>query len=401
MSFFKSIADLSTQCQDLFRLYYGLTVSNTMRPDLIEAQSITLNRWVYYDAPIFKGRGLIDWRLGEGSHLYCEMMEVLQRLATALNSQVKNLRSESPEQLTRRGHSQQSINDILEDLMESTRSIRRYCAMKQPVHAFGYVEYDKDTGESLMGKFETETLFRLHKLFKGTSKEIMARLYKTMCLRHQHFCLLKATLGATLDAEHMDGPAQSKKQVSEQQLSKSGVLSNLNLPNCPKMPPGCSEIHCPYCCRSYPVDEYNDENWPRHIVRDLMPFVCVMEPCPSPNAMFESYENWTFHMEQHHSQKAWICRRHTPAMHFKEKEAFKSHMISSHGAHHIMAYDAIKPIPPTLLPFEPLERCPLCDEYDSAQECESVNEHIARHLVSLSLMSLPEDFLRPRKANCS
>lgn len=117
--------------------------------------------------------------------------------------------------------------------------------------------------------------------------------------------------------------------------------------------------------------------------------------------MFESYEEWTFHMEQHHSQKAWICRRHTLAIHFEEKEAFKSHMISSHGAHHITTYYAIKPLEPTLLPFEPLEHCPLCDEYDSPHGSETVNEHIARHLVSLAQTSLPEDFLRPRKADGS
>lgn len=262
MSFFKSIADLSTQCQELFSLYYGLSVSNTMRPALTEAQSITFNRWVYYDAPIFQGRGLIDWRLGEGSDLYCEMVEVLQRLATALNSQVRDLRSKGLGQLTRRGHTQQSINEILVDLMESTRSIRRYCAMRQPVHALGYVKYDKDTGESIMGRFKTETLFRLHKMFRGTSKEIIARLHKTMCLRHQHFCLLKAKLGATLDAKPMDGSTQTEKHVSEQQLSKSGVLSAWELPSCPKMPPGCSEIYCPYCCRSYPAEEYSGENWP-------------------------------------------------------------------------------------------------------------------------------------------
>ncbi|KAH0494714.1 hypothetical protein TgHK011_008305 [Trichoderma gracile] len=458
-----SISQLSTQCRDLFSLYYGLAVPKSMQPGLIETQLITLNRWVYYDAPTFEGRRLIDWRIGQGSKLYSEIMEVLERLAKALNSKVNDLRTENPEQLTPRESPQQSIGDILDDLMESMRSIHRYHAMRQPVHAFGYVEYDEHTGDNLMSKFKTSMLSSLHKMFKGTSEEMISRLHTTMYLRHQHFCLLKAKLGAAHDPELIDGsapmsppptperpsgvkrlrnrsssrrrasrkvhrgdrvrksptrmasaalavmttrsstnqPPQTEKQISEQLLSKPDVSSVGRFPSRPKMSPGCSEMYCPYCCRSYPAQEFTEENWPRHVTRDLMPFVCVMQSCPMPNAMFESYEEWTRHMEQHHSPKAWICRKHTPVIHFKDKEAFKSHMIGSHGAHFITGYDAIQPLPPTLLPFQPLKRCPLCDHYDSEHDGESVHEHIARHLISLSLMSLPKDFLRPRTASYS
>ncbi|PTB71322.1 hypothetical protein M440DRAFT_1473639 [Trichoderma longibrachiatum ATCC 18648] len=141
------------------------------------------------------------------------------------------------------------------------------------------------------------------------------------------------------------------------------------------------------------ANEFTEEKWPRHIVRDLMPFICVMESCPIPNAMFDSFEEWTQHMEQHHRQSGWVCRCGGNTFYFHDEGEYMRHMVYSHGVDPVEDWEALTEDNAELLPFRPLERCPFCDYYDNTVGCEDVNEHIARHLLSLAQLSLPEDFL--------
>ncbi|ETR96945.1 hypothetical protein M419DRAFT_39796 [Trichoderma reesei RUT C-30] len=171
------------------------------------------------------------------------------------------------------------------------------------------------------------------------------------------------------------------------------MLSEADLPPRPDIPHGCTEIHCPYCCRTYPIIEFTEENWRLHIIRDLMPFICVMESCPIPNAMFNSSEDWTQHMEEHHREGGWVCRCEDNTFYFHDEDEYMRHMVHDHDADPVEDFEALTEDNAEPLPFRPLESCPFCDHYDNTSGSEGVNEHIFQHLFSFSQLSLPEDFL--------
>ncbi|KAL6872222.1 hypothetical protein HDV57DRAFT_505988 [Trichoderma longibrachiatum] len=449
-----SVSDLSAQCKDLFRQCRLLAKLDLSQAGLIENQSLIFNLWVYYDSPVFEKRGMIDWRIGTGHVLHSEVTGLLERLARALNQKVNDLRSGYMEQLTLIGEAPQgtSIDGTLNKLTRAAQAIDRYHELRQPLHAFKYVEYDSRTGENLMLQFGASVQTYLDETLNNVSQEIKNRLYTTICLRHQHFCLLKAKLHTTVRHQSNGEPAVSSSQPTtktphlmgnlskkrarraSQQSQRPGkvhkgpaqtvprswtamitrpstnqlpqtetpdylhetastMLLTADLPPRLDIPHGCTENHCPYCCRTYPTDEFTEEKWPRHIVRDLMPFICVMESCPIPNAMFDSFEEWTQHMEQHHRQSGWVCRCGGNTFYFHDEGEYMRHMVYSHGVDPVEDWEALTEDNAELLPFRPLERCPFCDYYDNTVGCEDVNEHIARHLLSLAQLSLPEDFL--------
>jgi hypothetical protein len=120
-----------------------------------------------------------------------------------------------------------------------------------------------------------------------------------------------------------------------------------------------------------------------------MPFVCVYEICPTPNAMFDSYDQWMKHIERYHMGGGWKCHRHHFSVCFANKDDFRQHLIDSHGASPIGDSEFNYWYPPC----QPLRSCPFCTQYDHEHISEDLHEHIARHLLFLSQVSLPGDFV--------
>ncbi|EGR44323.1 uncharacterized protein TRIREDRAFT_112386 [Trichoderma reesei QM6a] len=156
---------------------------------------------------------------------------------------------------------------------------------------------------------------------------------------------------------------------------------------------GPSTSQVPQIEGTYPIIEFTEENWRLHIIRDLMPFICVMESCPIPNAMFNSSEDWTQHMEEHHREGGWVCRCEDNTFYFHDEDEYMRHMVHDHDADPVEDFEALTEDNAEPLPFRPLESCPFCDHYDNTSGSEGVNEHIFQHLFSFSQLSLPEDFL--------
>ncbi|KAL6872223.1 hypothetical protein HDV57DRAFT_505991 [Trichoderma longibrachiatum] len=164
----------------------------------------------------------------------------------------------------------------------------------------------------------------------------------------------------------------------------------------PPRPSSCTQMECPYCFEVCQPEDLTRENWPGHVMQDLMPFVCVYECCPTPNAMYDSYDKWMKHTERYHMGGGWKCHRHPFAMPFENKEDFRQHIIDSHGASPMGDSEFAENYPPC----QPLRSCLFCTQYDDEHISEDLHEHIARHLLLLSQVSLPGDFVDLKDVEC-
>ncbi|KAI4163750.1 MAG: hypothetical protein LQ342_002523 [Letrouitia transgressa] len=159
----------------------------------------------------------------------------------------------------------------------------------------------------------------------------------------------------------------------------------------------------------------------RHILKDIDPYVCLFEGCSRPNEQYESFDDWTSHMKWQHTL-VWSCQapRHTH-LKFDTSAECEAHMRQEHIQDISSSQIALlveKSAQPAADPLEvlfrkdeagPRERsvCPLCPfavENTRIPEPHSLvpnvsapiegmkqmRDHIAAHLESIALLSLPE-----------
>ncbi|KAL7815160.1 hypothetical protein V8C26DRAFT_402594 [Trichoderma gracile] len=442
-----TIFESAAQCKALFREHlHLLSQVDRDRLPLARDSSDRYVSWAYSTGAIFNNRESMDWRLVVGSVFHGSIKRVLTRLAEVIKSEIHDLKSRHPAQIsliTESGANEQArIDDVLERLFKYWRLISRSGALLHRAdNASLYFEYDEQTRVNLTVKFRDSVRHYLDTTLKDTSKGIRMRLENTIFSRHQHLCSLKArsvkernvrlshesepkpsllaakgscegknisSLGADTALQNGQQPDPMKTVPTQTVLSirtaatacasegghlhtKKRKIDKLmfSTADLPPRPSSCTEMECPYCFEVCQPEDFTRENWPRHVMQDIMPFVCVYECCPSPSAMFDSYDQWMKHIERYHMGGGWKCHRHHFAMCFENKDDFRRHLIDGHGASPIGDWEFDQWYPPC----QPLRSCVFCTQYEDEQDPEDLHEHIARHLLFLSQVSLPGDFV--------
>ncbi|KAL8703694.1 MAG: hypothetical protein Q9201_003128 [Fulgogasparrea decipioides] len=159
----------------------------------------------------------------------------------------------------------------------------------------------------------------------------------------------------------------------------------------------------------------------RHILKDIDPYVCLFEGCSRPNEQYGSFDDWISHMKWQHTL-VWSCQvpRHAH-LKFETSAECEAHMRQEHIQEISTAQIALvveKSAQPAADPLEvllredeagPQERsvCPLCpfavqtaripephglvpDASAPFNAMKQMRDHIAAHLESIALLSLPE-----------
>ncbi|KAH7000682.1 hypothetical protein EDB80DRAFT_866689 [Ilyonectria destructans] len=449
-----SISALSKQCSELFHRGLASAASNREELAVTENHLFRFNLWVQNNAAISEKRDSMDWGLRKATVQHSVMRDLLEDLAESIERSFPSV--QSSRQLGLGDDTLDSIDSILDELFRFSRAIRRSGAMRRFVKVANYFEYDEETGENLTVKFQDTILPYLDATLKRTSQGLRQRLHETICLRQQNFSFLKSRSGRkviTRLAKEPElestpsGPQASSRlgstysvrtRQTSQKTSQSGRVrgstpriapsfrsattvntnrpplvepipereaveyTGVDLPRRPKVTSGNNELECPYCFLVYPAKEFTKENWPRHIVQDLMPFICVLEPCPTPNAMFDSHGAWISHMEKEHAREGWTCMDsgHSSTQYFEDEQIFRRHMIEKHDNDFTMDEldDIVDELFGPLPAFQLLESCPFCEHYDLEDDSADIDQHIALHLLFLSQVSLPGDFLETKDA---
>ena len=136
--------------------------------------------------------------------------------------------------------------------------------------------------------------------------------------------------------------------------------------------------------------------------KDLEPYVCLFEECTEPHTLFATTEAWLSHMQLEHTIQ-WRCNApgHPPQSFGKERD-LDDHIRSSHAGTFtesqlpLLKRRSAQPAPETFV------SCPLCgyppaespNRQNSGKYLEDLPNHIAVHLQSIAVMSLPwrDDF---------
>lgn len=186
--------------------------------------------------------------------------------------------------------------------------------------------------------------------------------------------------------------------------SESGTVSSyqpsvvgdekLQLPPLPRDSEGGRDFECPYCytiCKlTGTTDWARRTEWKRHMFKDLQPYACTFVECSRADTMFERRSDWFRHETQMH-RKEWSCNSlgHNA---FQDKNFFMKHMEEEHGESFSQAQ-----LPSVLaLCQRPLETvpssCHLCHSEDAKDlSPKRLEKHLARHLETLALFSLPRN----------
>jgi hypothetical protein len=116
-----------------------------------------------------------------------------------------------------------------------------------------------------------------------------------------------------------------------------------------------------------------------------------------PDTLFESFGEWTAHMANQHSTTIWTCtnRSHGTPSRFYSRTDFEAHLRDDHedefeesDVEELVESSAV-----SRPRREPLTACPLCiNDFDAkSMPLNDILNHVAEHMISLALLSLPED----------
>ncbi|KAM7210542.1 hypothetical protein V8F06_014078 [Rhypophila decipiens] len=77
------------------------------------------------------------------------------------------------------------------------------------------------------------------------------------------------------------------------------------------IPPAPTRIptECGYCRKGLPDDQLHGQKWIDHFMRDLTPYVCLVDDCPHPHpdALFDNSSDWMDHMEEEEHNPLTEC----------------------------------------------------------------------------------------------
>ncbi|KAH7139511.1 hypothetical protein B0J11DRAFT_575420 [Dendryphion nanum] len=226
-------------------------------------------------------------------------------------------------------------------------------------------------------------------IFANQNEEILSKRFQLEADCNTTFTSL------TYAALHSASPIEQEKILRGENIPETFEMTIplTNLPPRPRIAPGNREAECPYCFTVCSADEFDEISWPHHIIQDLMPFVCVLPECPSPNAMYDTHTGWISHMRKEHTHRGWACMdsTHIGPLYFSEKLDFKTHIETEHGDD--FSEDEVENIIEDCYGDIPgdkkLEICPFCGERESQYWPEgNIEDHIARRLISLAHTSI-------------
>ncbi|KAF2182859.1 hypothetical protein K469DRAFT_690585 [Zopfia rhizophila CBS 207.26] len=220
--------------------------------------------------------------------------------------------------------------------------------------------------------------------------------------------------------------ASYPKSVALSGLTKSAVARREQL-DVPRPPvPGSDqskEAICPYCFHVVDKEEMRHARWTRHILRDIEPYICLFDECERPNECFRTVEDWVNHMRWQHAM-IWCCQAegHETTTYHSKVDLERHMRLEHHEAFTqsqlpILIKKSAQPSPDLFTSLALALRkdntvsdmfgvCPLCPftldlggpsmsqslevEHSIDADSKKIRDHIAAHLESIALLSLPD-----------
>ncbi|PYI26892.1 hypothetical protein BP00DRAFT_498435 [Aspergillus indologenus CBS 114.80] len=165
----------------------------------------------------------------------------------------------------------------------------------------------------------------------------------------------------------------------------------------PSPPEAGGDFKCPCCCQELSGTMVTDTNaWRlltalshrQHLLKDIQPFTCIAEGCPTPGVLYSTRKDWEHHVEMDHRSNRWVCpvcRDMGTAT--ENVETLLTHM-GDHHADAIPQKDAVHVIYAGGFTSYGVTSCPLCKKTGSLDSPELI-DHVLRHTHDFALRALP------------
>ncbi|KAF4968448.1 hypothetical protein FSARC_4142 [Fusarium sarcochroum] len=264
----------------------------------------------------------------------------------------------------------------------------------------------------------TSALLRAQR--RGDNVQSMTKSVKGL-KRDSHSITWSATNASSIHKSRFANYAQSTA-LSGITHGAMARLQKLDVP----LPPGNSEegigkTKCTYCMRFITKEEMEEPRWTRHVLKDIDPYVCLFEECKQGDALFHSVEEWLGHMQWQHTV-LWTCQAPEHEKYIYDSETgLEEHIRHMHpgsfteGQLPKLVDQGALPAPDTFamlcLSFQATETaetvgefrvlCPICRDFPQpsalkekeGEASHDLQSHIAGHLESIALLSLPDNDL--------
>lgn len=163
----------------------------------------------------------------------------------------------------------------------------------------------------------------------------------------------------------------------------------VELPAAPQRLPESLDFQCPFCKTNCPARYGKARTWRTHILRDLKPYFCPRQYCPSNTRIYSTYSEWLEHERENH-QRVWHCFE-CKELKFTSPALFKSHLQSEHADN--ITEQQIDNLVHDCFSFESTTpRCLFCHMDGPFQT--GIEEHMALHMeVFAAFAAVPEETL--------
>ena len=385
-----------------------------------------------------RGKGSLDYKLREASHIRDRVLELLQNLVIALREANEIISGERvPWEDQSDSDSDFSDND-LPDGEDSTTELQQLvsnmaeivtCLMRLSMAIRNPAPHDqfKESVHIDTSHFETYDVEHVRSKFPGAEEYLVTRLGKAVSRRRQYLKyrdlhrkkyeqglqqvqleappvaipapvaiapseVVQSTVASSIPLAIKTSTSTTELDENdyyEDTLSQTSYASSANDSTKLRPPPLPEEgqngdpFECPLCFRLTSVRQ--PSAWHKHVYRDLQPYVCTFQDCKIPDSTYESRHDWFSH-ELHH-RTWWECIDGCN-LHFHLRSDFQEHIQLVHPEW--SGTDRLGDIMHTCeraINMNTQAECVLCQQKLSS--LTQLRRHLGKHHEELSLFALP------------
>ncbi|KAF4968624.1 hypothetical protein FSARC_3999 [Fusarium sarcochroum] len=378
------ISSKAAACLGLFDRCIAMTASvDAQKQSSIEDQIARFSIWTFNMAVFAKSKLSLDHRLRwtpQVRDLVTGLLGVLGDYIQQLLLLLERLEdSEFPvpdrNQFLDEGNFEPVLSTIaneltlLNELSNTIRKASRKAQDEKALREFAMNPEDRETFEAALQKTWTDNL--LDRFPNCSSLIILERLAKAMVLRRKKILYRRSRFSGdplrtiqTTDKPSLRPLPNRQEPEVQQQPRRREAESKLS---------------------GEPIS--SEKKWQEHVTGDLEAYVCLFEKCDESERMWTHGESWLKHMRQHALQ--WRCpAKSHRGQTFLTQQDFKKHLEQDHKKKYTEAELSLV-INRSRQSTGPLfTSCPLCGQ-EVQQAGGKIEKHIAGHLRSLALKSLP------------
>lgn len=276
----------------------------------------------------------LDYRLRDASHIKSQIVRLLEQFQELLTD-LKDVLGESSDDEaqyhqfedlgdSKSENSTTEVQEIHQTLVKTNDQLYQMSMIiRKPTQHDRLVGTKKMDSEpfQLWAKQHTSTRYpNADALAIDRISSAMARQRAILKYRERHHAKLSQGIVSESDGKSTilsetvvtdvfeEIPGQLSDITSDAGVSETSYASTLlegTSADAPKIPPipknGTARrpFECPYCF--YIITVRDRTAWARHIFRDLMPYVCILPECSTPNKLYGGRRQWHHHVQQTHA----------------------------------------------------------------------------------------------------